>query len=432
MRTTWLLGSLLFMACGGGGSGATPDAGGGDGPSPGVDSDLLPPTDLARLRTLLEALPVAADDDARDALVDTFLAEVSYGGGFPIRDEGVLAVVARQAAPLTVAGDFNAWSTTANPLTQAVPGYAFEAAIIDDVTTSGRSGYKLVDVGGGFHADPVARRYDYDENGELSLVDDGGTTHLQRWPDFDGGTTLAPRTVRVLVPAGHDAPGARFPVIYAHDGQNLFAPDAPFGGWRVREAAAGAAPCFIVGIDNTVDRLDEYTHVADDLGGGSVGGRAAEYLALLDAVRDHMGARYVLGVGPTQTAIMGSSLGGLVSIFAASRQPDVYGTAISLSGTMGWGRFGASGPTIGEVLSAEPPTGLTIYLDSGGAAAAGCDAPGQDNYCENIALADTLRGLGWVDEDTLYYRHTEGATHDEAAWAARLPSILTTVFPGPR
>lgn len=418
MRTTWLLGCLLIAACGGGGS-----DGGGDG-APGVDAVTTDaPTgasDLDQLRALIDELP-STDCAAVRGRVDAFVRQIAYGAhGWPLHEDDTLGVIAFGAATHTIAGDFNGWASVAMTAVASCD-VGVQVAIVEDVPVAEPAGYKIDDV-----ADPLARRYLYDAHGELSLADATGA-HLERWPAFDGGT-LEARTVRVLVPA---SPTTELAVLYAHDGQNLFDPDAFGGGWHAQDAAAGAAPALIVGVDNTPARMDEYTQVQDSIGGGPVGGRADEYLALLDAVRTHIEARYPAATGPANTAIMGSSLGGLVSLYAAQQRPEVYGTAISLSGTVGWGTLGASNPTIGDLIAAAPPSGVTIYLDSGGAAPDGCELRDDtDNFCDNVALADRLRGLGWVDEDTLYYRHTPGAAHNEAAWAARLPGILTTVFPG--
>jgi hypothetical protein len=89
---------------------------------------------------------------------------------------------------------------------------------------------------------------------------------------------LLPRTVRVLVPAVTPTH-----VLYAHDGQNLFDPDAP-SSVAGRSIRARRASMMIVGIDNTAARMSDYTHVADDYGSGLVGGDADEYAELVETV----------------------------------------------------------------------------------------------------------------------------------------------------
>jgi pimeloyl-ACP methyl ester carboxylesterase len=190
-------------------------------------------------------------------------------------------------------------------------------------------------------------------------------------------------------------------------------------------AAGDIPPVLVVAVDNSPARFDEYTHVADDLGGMVVGGHADAYADfLVDGVVPFIAERYPVATGPEATAVVGSSLGGLASLYLGWRHPDVFGWIGSLSGTVGWGTFGLDNPTIGALyLDARP--NVSIYLDSGGSEGLGCPDGDTDNYCDNVALADLLRGLGWVDEVDLVYRWDPDAPHNEAAWAARVAPLLT-------
>ena len=132
---------------------------------------------------------------------------------------------------------------------------------------------------------------------------------------------------------------------------------------------------------------------------------------------------------PDRVATMGSSLGGLVSLYLGLEHPEVFRSVASLSGTVGWGSLDLQNPTIADAYLATPPAGLRIYLDSGGDEGFGCPDDGSDNYCDNVAFANTLRGLGWVDETDLFYRWDPGAPHNELAWADRLLPALLDWFP---
>jgi hypothetical protein len=218
-------------------------------------------------------------------------------------------------------------------------------------------------------------------------------------------------------------------VLYAEDGQNLFDPEAIWGGWRLPEALAGRDPLLVVGIDNTPDRFDEYTHVPDDIGQGLMGGDGDAYATLIeDHVRPHVEAVY----GSTGLdGLMGSSLGGLISLHVAWRNPGRYDFAASLSGTLGWGRFGADNETIEQRWLAAPP-GTAVYLDSGGGPGTdGCEDPdsdgfpeddpdAEDNYCETRQLADALAANGYTWDVDLWHWWEPGAPHAEVAWAARV------------
>lgn len=402
-----------------------------DVPTPGVD-------DCEQLELLVTALPDTDPADRR-ALVDELVHTVSYGDhGFPIVCDGALAVVYLGAPgqSLSLAGDFNDWVPAEHALQEPVPELGFYFALADTAAPEGL--YKLVRDETEFFADPLARRFGWDQFGEYSQVDAmPDRSHHERWSAFDQAVgALDPRTVTVYLPRG--ALGSSdLPVLYMHDGQNLFSPEAFFGGWRVSETLDAAIadgtlpPTVVVGIDNTPARFEEYTPVTDVLDGMQVGGRADEYADfLVEGIKPFVESRYPVSADPSLVATMGSSLGGLVSLYIGLRHPDVFGHVASMSGTIAWGTFGASNPTIIELYDQDPPLGLRIYVDSGGTAGAGCPDSGSDNYCGNVAFSEQLRTLGWVDEADLFYRWQPGAQHNEAAWANRLLPALVDWFPG--
>ncbi|MCB9745782.1 MAG: hypothetical protein H6740_24620 [Alphaproteobacteria bacterium] len=362
---------------------------------------------------------LAGTRSAEDALLTVALSD-----GWPITcGDGVYLFAALDEGQpgLSVAGDHNAWEPEA--MTRQMGLFLYEA----EIAAPEGSLYKLV-ARGDYEADPWARAYAYDSFGEYSLVRGGGE-HLERWPEQAWGP-LAPRTVRVWVPAGDVTHQ-----LYVHDGQNLFDPGAIWGGWHLDEALGPHT--MVVGIDNTADRMDEYTHVPDDIG-AVVGGAGDDYAELLlqqvrPLVEQEYGAAPVVGT-------MGSSLGGLISLHLVFRDPDQYDFAASLSGTVGWGSIGLHNETLIERYAAAGPFGVPIYLDSGGGPGSGCvdsdndgiedDSPNSsDNYCENRQMADAMAAAGWTWEQDLWHWWEEGAPHNEAAWAARV-ALPVEIFEG--
>lgn len=390
--------------------------------------------DCASFDAFVDAL-VQAGGDTRTGLVDAFRVDAMYSDhGLPLHCDGRLVALAwdPDATTLAITGDFSDWDPDAHPMTKPVDDFPLWIADVAIDEPLAPSMYKLVRDGDGFVADPWARRFGWDEFGEYSLTDardDAG--HHERWPGFaEGVGALEARDVVVYVPAGA-LQGDPLAVLYMHDGQNLFSPDAFFGGWHVGAAIDAAiangdiAPTIVVGIANTALRFDEYTHVQDDIGRGLVGGRADEYADFVAlGIKPFIDARYPTRPEREATTVLGSSLGGLVSLYIAWRYPDVFGAAGSMSGTLGWGQIAASNDRILELYAAMPPADLWVYLDSGG------DGPcpgGEDNFCVTIEMRDLLAELGWTEPQTLVYVHAPGATHDEAAWAARLPGFLTAL-----
>jgi predicted alpha/beta superfamily hydrolase len=280
--------------------------------------------------------------------------------------------------------------------------------------------YKFTDGDQSWVADPWSRSYQWDNEGEMSMVTPT-TSHLERHFQV-GDANISERRVRLWIPEA-----SATHVLYTHDGQNLFNPSAIWGGWKL-DASAPAA-LMIVGIDNSGARMSEYTHTTDNLGGGDIGGGGDDYAAYVQLtvralVEQHYGE-------PSRVGTMGSSLGGLIALHIADRYPDEYDFVASLSGTLGWGSIGGTGT---ETMIARYLGGghrsTAIYLDSGGNST-NCvdsdedgtdddDGSASDNYCENRQMESTLLGLGYSYDTDLWHWWETDAPHNEAAWSARV------------
>lgn len=395
----WL---LALLACSPTGLPDPPDI----EPIPDIDPDPNPDLDL--VRALIGGQGVAEE----------VLQEIAWSDGWPVQDdEHWLFVRITEAADPGLAGDFNTWTSV--PMT-AGDGFFWAEVPITDAT--GQK-YKFVE-GQDWISDPYARSYTFDDEGRASYVAPPvDVFHLELWPDLDGGALLS-RDLRVYVPPGEGV----WPVLYMHDGQNLFDPQAGWGGWRLQDTLAQASPMIVVGIDNTADRFDEYTHVPDDIG-EVVGGSGDAYADLVhEIVRPHIEENY--GVSGL-TGVAGSSLGGLVSLHIAQRFPGEYDFVASLSGTLGWGRFGLENETMQARWGASSPE-IVVFADSGGDAGAnGCEDPdgdgstaddpdATDGYCTTRDFVDGLSADGFTWDVDLWHWHEPGDPHNESAWAARV------------
>lgn len=285
-------------------------------------------------------------------------------------------------------------------------------------------------------ADPWARSYLYDGNGEMSLVHPIAA-HLDRY--FRVGNAQMPeRPVNVWVPLEKPTH-----VLYVHDGQNLFDPQAAYGGWALQDSVPPGM--MLVGIDNTGNgRMDEYTHVSDmiDLDGDGKdelwGGKGDSYADFVNTtVRKLIADRYG---EPSKVGTMGSSLGGLISFHIADRFPGQYAYAASLSGTFGWGKIGAmsKNETMIERYKAHGHRTTVLYLDAGGGdpaltqqqnEAQCVDSDGDgikddkeigDNACENAQMRDVLQTVGYKIGTDAFHWWEAGAQHNEAEWRARV------------
>lgn len=365
-----------------------------------------PPDDEALLRQA-----IAGDIDPQDAM-----ATIAERGGLPVATAGGGFLFACLCGPgeWSLVGDHNGWVDA--PMAMAGPLWWAEA----EVAAPDGSLYKFREAGAdAYIADPLGRRYGFDANGRYSLVR-ASAPHLERWYGL-ADADIGPRDLQVYVPAD----GAFTHVLYAHDGQNLFDPEALFGYWKLQETVP--PQMLVVGVDNTPARMDEYTHVPDIIQVDEIGGQGLAYADFIDGVvRPRMEAAY----GPAQVVgTMGSSLGGLISLVIADRFPDRYDMAISMSGTVGWGSITLQNETILERYMAAGKRDFAIYVDSGGDGTCGDadmdgidddDPQASDNYCENAQLHALLTGLGYDEGVDLWYVHAPGQPHNEAAWAARV------------
>ena len=347
-------------------------------------------------------------------------AEVAARGGFPVEtaDGTFLFLCACGPGDWSFAGDPTGWSPT--PMQGLGGGWAAVELSID---APDGARYKFTD-GADWVADPWGRRFGYDDFGRFSLVR-STAPHLERWFGL-AAAGLEPRPLDVWVPSG----GRFTHLLVAQDGQNLFDPGAFHGGWRLDDALPNGV--LVAAVHNTAARFDEYTFAPDDIGlGAPVGGRSGDYAVLVsDVVVPLVEAAY--GAGAVR-GLLGSSLGGLVSLDLAARSPSDWDAALSLSGTLGWGSIGLDGPTLVDTLAAAGPRGPALYMDSGGAGPC-ADSDGDnvpdddpastDNHCENAWARDRLVAACYTLGVDLFHWWEPGAPHTEAAWAARVSRPL--------
>jgi len=236
-----------------------------------------------------------------------------------------------------------------------------------------------------------------------------------------------PRPVLVYLPPAYESePSRRFPVLYMHDGQNLFDARTAFGGieWGVDEAAERLtrdglmAQVIVVAVGNTPDRIAEYTQTVDaEVGAG--GGADAYARLLAEDLKPAVDARYRTLAGSETTGLAGSSLGGLVSMYLGLRRPETFRRIGVVSPSVWWD--GRDIVARVQALAHKPP--LRVWEDIGTAEA------DEETVADARALRDALVAKGWTEGDDLAYLEVPGARHNEAAWAARIDRILEFLYP---
>lgn len=139
------------------------------------------------------------------------------------------------------------------------------------------------------------------------------------------------RRIWIYLPEGYQSGNNRYPVMYMHDGQNIFDEfTAGFGEWGVDECLDtlirnGKLPCIVVGIDNSPRRINEYNPYAFKQFGKGLGDKYVEFL--VKNLKPFVDKKYRTKPGKNNTIIAGSSMGGLISYYAMLQYPNVFGKA---------------------------------------------------------------------------------------------------------
>jgi pullulanase len=258
-----------------------------------------------------------------------------------------------------------------------------------------------------------------------------------------GGMKGRPRDLLVWLPPGYDDPSnsrRTYPVLYMHDGQNLFEKHsgAP-AEWRADESAATLIaegkiePLIIVGVPHGgVTRTLEYIPSSAVVGTIEVEGFAAlgedHVRWLLDTVAPRVRRAFRAAEGPSRTGVGGSSLGGLISLYAASRHPDVFGLVLAESPSL---RFkSVDGLRMLRSVESWPSAHTKVYLGVGGREAGIGDADDKEKsaaYEQAVRDCEELLRTNGIGVTHLVY-DAESA-HNEDAWARRLPAALQFLFP---
>lgn len=237
------------------------------------------------------------------------------------------------------------------------------------------------------------------------------------------------RDVTVYLPPQYgEHPDRPYPVLYLHDGQNLFDGETAFvrgRSWQLHEHADAAIeagevePLIIVGIHNTgARRLAEYTH---EPGGQMGGGEADAYgLLLTREMMPWIAGQYRVRADRDAIGLGGSSLGGLVTLYLGMRYPQHFGRLAVLSPSIWWNQRSI----LAFVRHCAPSLHKRprLWLDVG-------DGEGQHAVRDVEELARQLLTHGWRHGETLHFEQIRGGTHDETSWSARVRPMLRFLFP---
>ncbi len=242
------------------------------------------------------------------------------------------------------------------------------------------------------------------------------------------------REVRIWLPPGYGEGNSRYPVIYFHDGQNVFRPGGPFGCWfaedtaaeeikagRMREAIIVAVP------NNEADggkaRVTEYqppsdANPRDPSRGNGFCDRYGKFL--LGKVKPAIDAKYRTFPDKENTVVAGSSMGGLVSLWLGMNT-HAFG-AVGVFSPAFW----TSPKFMKSVMEGTKKDNLRIYMDMGTEEKGNLTG---DYWQDALAVRKALLKKGYKEGEDFLWNPGEGDEHNEKAWAKRLPVALRFLLP---
>jgi predicted alpha/beta superfamily hydrolase len=227
------------------------------------------------------------------------------------------------------------------------------------------------------------------------------------------------RRLRVYLPPNYASGTRHYPVIYLHDGQNLFDDATSFAGeWGIDESLNRLAhetgfEAIAVGIDNGGEkRMQELSPWPNAKFGVPEGEAYMRFI--IETVKPYIDANYRTEPGRESTAVIGSSMGGLISHYAMLAHGDVFGRIGVLSPSYWFS------PLVYEQTRTMPPRlDMRVVLYAG-------DAEEDRLVPDVMRMRDLLQPL--LGSDRLKVTITAGARHNEAAWRAAFPTVVRFLY----
>ena len=237
------------------------------------------------------------------------------------------------------------------------------------------------------------------------------------------------RTIRIYLPPKYDNSKTRYPVIYMHDGQNLFDNATSFAGeWKIDESLEKLTQqgkmegLIVVGIDNhPTKRSNEYSPW--DNKKYNCTGEGDKYVNfIVNTLKPWIDEKYRTLPDKEHTSIAGSSLGGLISFYAGCKYPDTF----SKLGIFSPAFWFAKKPMINYFKNSPIPKDCRVYIDVG--TAEGDDPQGQKAYLNDAREFYQLLQNAGIPDSNLKLIIDQGAQHNEKAWASRFPDACFWLY----
>lgn len=221
------------------------------------------------------------------------------------------------------------------------------------------------------------------------------------------------RNIRIYLPPDYSISTKRYPVVYMHDGQNLFDEyTAGYGEWGVDETMDSfftkkRLSCIVIGIDNGPKRLNEYNPYYTSRFGDGEGDYYTDFI--VKTLKPYIDKNYRTKTGKSFTAIAGSSMGGLISMYAALKYPNIFGAS---------GVFSPSfwiAPKMADYVKKRGRLMKSkVFFYAGGQ--------------ESEEMVGDVKKIVWLlskqHSNTIKFLINENGRHNEAAWKKYFPYFI--------
>ncbi|MEM9857118.1 MAG: alpha/beta hydrolase-fold protein [Bacteroidota bacterium] len=229
------------------------------------------------------------------------------------------------------------------------------------------------------------------------------------------------RRISALLPYNYESTTQSYPVLYMQDGQNLFNPHAPFGDWAIDQSLSklafeGLSDIIVIAIDHgEEERINEYLPFSNTRFGESQGELYVQFL--LNTLKPYVDKNFRVKTDRLSTGIGGSSLGGLISLYAGLTQPDYFARLMVFSPSL-W-----ISPMINQYgANYSPSSPAYLYLYAG--------AKESKYHIRNVELfkASLLRHKPSYPNVNFRLSINENGEHAERYWADEFPKALKWLY----
>ncbi|HBH06337.1 MAG TPA: hypothetical protein DDX92_07020 [Flavobacteriales bacterium] len=345
--------------------------------------------------------------------------------------------------PIHIAGDFQGWD----------PGSTQHILMLDSV-----SGFHQITLNGVFgniefkftrgdwsKVEPNATGQFIPNRTEVATPNDTIYLQIEGWEDLNGGgnpgqstadsnvhivsdTFYMPqlnryRRILIYLPPDYDVSGNSYPVLYMHDGQNLFDAYTSFAGeWEVDETltamySSGKPGIIVVGIDNGGGfRADEYAPWINPAYGGGEGDLYLDFI--VNTLKPYIDLNYRTLTDRDNTGIMGSSLGALISTYAGIRNPEVFGRIGAFSSA-----YWFNDPQIFDYIDSTgiPSSYVSRFYQNVGT------QEGGTMVADMFRMQNKLIAAGLDSSSIISQEHIDGQ-HNEWFWAREFEPAINWLF----